>query len=1628
MRKILSIILTAAMTLSLFAAIPIGASAEASGSAITFDTQAEYDYYSNEPGKNSSGAPQETGTDQGKAFKFETIPGGTDGSVWASALRLAQENTDGTVSAFKVTPGKTYNISFKYKNDADIDQDANYSWAEIYVKLLFVSPVNGMGNFLNAAGIGPDDWWPRAEPGNISRNATDGWVQYSKSFTVPDWADPVSNSEVALVLNLAQTRQNVSFWVDDISIEESGTNLQTDKDTYAVSDPIMVTVNGENYASDAWVGIYEKDTVPGTYNSMAFVWYYLTDSGIGTTVNAFDLNKSNTNMKSLPEGEYIIYLFQDGGYNFVEQKELLVKNPVLPALESPSAVTYERTTEEAGKANGKLVITAGEGDLPKGYTAYWADANGKLEGYSSFAAVACSNAAVTEYQIPENTLIPNGADRIIVYAANGNTESNGFVSCMLPEKAADYDFGTPLYEIQVFSDVHLTNNADHLHNQHFAKVLEDVKKMSPNSAGIFINGDIADNGNEDEWQIFEKMIQDAGDGIPEVYCAVGNHELYWGRGMEVGLQNFLKYSQPCEDKPYGDIWIEGTHFIFLGSESQGMTAELSKTQLDWFYQKLAENRDVNRPIYVFLHEGLQNTVAGTFDGQDFGGGYCANGVNQAEQFSAILKEYPEVILFSGHSHWEMESANNMKVRDKNLPTIFNTAAVGYLWNDSAVNIEGAQGYFIKAYKDKVVVCGRDFLRDKWIASAQYIVDYPAKTDESDETYVDFEDEEQRTYYGDQESSKSTVTVGNPTGEANYAAKYDTLLTDNCTNAWNNTLRISMIYPNGTRGPVTVEAGEKYNISFKVKAETLDYSISKFYLCYAASVQSGYVLNGTTAPQDYQHKETITNWNSIDQMKAGWVSFSYDFTVPANIGDFNQLALFPVVSDGWQLKNQVVWIDDVSITRKTSVKVHNDSLGDFTISPAYGTNINDAKLPFPNVKVVNWYSDAERTQIFDGTVTYDTPELWVDIENIVGDFENGYDAAKDGWNGNTFYTEQYAGTTNSTALTNKGQAQTGIDNSAYSPIIKLINSDGSDFITVSGHTYKLSFDMKPVDRSNLSPTGIVAVMNKDHSDGKTLPCYSLINQETFVEQYAQTNISSAFSNEDDYYRTFEFTFDGTGNKVYITPWCAGTAVYFDNINIIDLTAQLDVTDSEGNVLASGLDGETVTIPDAADPDFVYYQDENGAPVSTTVVRKDKALTKVNSQIAVTGSAFDSANSTLSFTTRFGGIGYTETNGGVTVNTITVGNTRYFVEDMGLLVAPTANVTGELTLDNLCGAQQISGTSLKYSKNGTDELTITAQITTSKYDRDYTVVGYVKCAGGKVIYSKTRNSIAKSYNAAAGIESVDDTAHTRTFGSANYTLVSNSEFSSAESLSNGWNPWGQVINPSLTDPSKPDCNYYSVGSATYVDNGNLVLDLKRTGDNTYDLPELLSTYNFTTGYLEVRAKFANPSDFSCSIWLNSVALPDSDLTYKPNDTDIYVKPEIDIMESFAPGSFSFTLHNWGTPPGGEFGQRDQIRLNDKNTNADHTSLDLTQYHTYGLERTPQVIRMYVDGKLYYELTYAGALATYNTNKKPGDYQYRTVNEIKALFENPTYLILGAGETQSLAVGESAISTIDYVRFYK
>ena len=124
------------------------------------------------------------------------------------------------------------------------------------------------------------------------------------------------------------------------------------------------------------------------------------------------------------------------------------------------------------------------------------------------------------------------------------------------------------------------------------------------------------------------------------------------------------------------------------------------------------------------------------------------------------------------------------------------------------------------------------------------------------------------------------------------------------------------------------------------------------------------------------------------------------------------------------------------------------------------------------------------------------------------------------------------------------------------------------------------------------------------------------------------------------------------------------------------------------------------------------------------------------------------------------------------------------------------------------------------------------------------------------------------------------------------------------------------------------------------------------------------------------------------------------------------------------FYSTLHSWGS----DGSQRHQIRLNPlSDPKAVDKSLSLNEWHTYGFERTADAMKTYVDGELVYEYTLEQALKDCRENKKEGDYLYRTVNEVKALFENPTYLILSLS-ADTLKTGESAESLIDYVRFYK
>ncbi|KAI7251650.1 hypothetical protein KC345_g11559, partial [Hortaea werneckii] len=122
-----------------------------------------------------------------------------------------------------------------------------------------------------------------------------------------------------------------------------------------------------------------------------------------------------------------------------------------------------------------------------------------------------------------------------------------------------------------------------------------------------------------------------------------------------------------------------------------------------------------QPVFLFLHQPLKDTVAGSLESQEW------YGVTQDKELRSILSKYPQTLLFTGHTHWELEVDNTMYPGSGEAATMFNAASVAYLWTNADEHKTGSQGFYVEVYADKVLVRGRDFTTGTWVESAQYEV-------------------------------------------------------------------------------------------------------------------------------------------------------------------------------------------------------------------------------------------------------------------------------------------------------------------------------------------------------------------------------------------------------------------------------------------------------------------------------------------------------------------------------------------------------------------------------------------------------------------------------------------------------------------------------------------------------------------------------------------------------------------------------------------------------------------------------------------------------------------------------------------------------------------------------------------
>lgn len=287
---------------------------------------------------------------------------------------------------------------------------------------------------------------------------------------------------------------------------------------------------------------------------------------------------------------------------------------------------------------------------------------------------------------------------VAVYISKYNNKTKEIV-----ENDADLTFA-------VLGDIH--QNTDSLQ-----ETINDLYTINPVMDALVLNGDTVDQGIEKQYDSIKKIISKNNDLLPKTIIKnIGNHEFFdydAGLNSSEQVQTFInRYLEFAgEKKVYHDTWVKDYHFISLGSEDgnsetiNAVRASISEDQQNWLKEKLAENYQKGKPIFVFLHQHLNNGNTGWI------------GVEQSEQVRKILSQYPEVILFTSHTHSDLD--NNSVVLDQPF-TMIHTGAVYYTLIPDENSEDGRRkepyikGVYIEVNGNTVVVKGRDIKEKQWI--------------------------------------------------------------------------------------------------------------------------------------------------------------------------------------------------------------------------------------------------------------------------------------------------------------------------------------------------------------------------------------------------------------------------------------------------------------------------------------------------------------------------------------------------------------------------------------------------------------------------------------------------------------------------------------------------------------------------------------------------------------------------------------------------------------------------------------------------------------------------------------------------------------------------------------------------
>lgn len=237
-----------------------------------------------------------------------------------------------------------------------------------------------------------------------------------------------------------------------------------------------------------------------------------------------------------------------------------------------------------------------------------------------------------------------------------------FNTVKVKEEKSDFQ---PVLRFTVCSDTHVETFGD-TPSGRIQKMLqlaydkaEECETYNTLDAAMFC-GDVTDNGTNYQFYSFASAVKSVIKDETQFLAIVAkSHDSYQGKTSRDIITEMT--GVPAD-------WhyiINGYHFIGV-STSPNEGENYSREQIEWLDGEISKAvaEDPEKPVFVTHHEHVSDTVYGSAEGEW--------GINV---FSEVLEKYPQVVHFSGHSHYPL---NDPRSITQDSFTCIGTGAIKYM--------------------------------------------------------------------------------------------------------------------------------------------------------------------------------------------------------------------------------------------------------------------------------------------------------------------------------------------------------------------------------------------------------------------------------------------------------------------------------------------------------------------------------------------------------------------------------------------------------------------------------------------------------------------------------------------------------------------------------------------------------------------------------------------------------------------------------------------------------------------------------------------------------------------------------------------------------------------------------------